>query len=154
MRISVVIMKLILIQDVPKIGRKYEIKEVKDGFARNFLMARNLAIPWTLEAEKSFSLKIKQAEETKKSRENDLEKNLDLLNDFKIIFSRKANNEGHLFAGIKSEDIVKFLEKEKGIIIPENILEMSQPIKTLGEHKIKARNKILTVEVQNEKTTK
>ena|SRR3989344_2122888 len=143
-------MKLILTQDVPKIGRKYEVKNVKDGFGRNFLMMRNLAVVWTPEAEKKLSEKIKMAHEVKKSKEEVLAKNLSSLKGFKITFHRSANQEGHLFAGVKNTDIIKFLEKEKRIIIPESVLEMEGPIKTLGEHKIKIQEYFLIVEVLRE----
>src|SRR5680860_1422432 len=100
-------MKVILLTDVPKVGNRYEVKEFKDGYARNVLIAKGLAILATPKA--LIDLNKKKSEMTNKKKEEDDTFN-SLLNNIKskkIILKVKANEKGHLFKGIGPRDVVK-----------------------------------------------
>lgn len=140
-------MKLILIQDVPKIGRKYETKDVRDGFGRNFLLARNLAILWDEKKEKECKARIETAKAGKIINDDLLSKNLAGLDGFKIIMSAMANKAGHLFAGVKAKDIADEIKKQHGIAVPESAIELEQAIKNTGIHKIKAGKSEFSLEI-------
>ncbi len=147
-------MKVILIKDVSGLGRKYDVKDVSDGYAHNFLIARKLAEPATLKKIEATKVKEKQVEQLKKVDENILEKNLQALEGLKVSIEEKANEKGHLFSGIHKEEIIKILKEKNHIEIPEGLIDLEQPIKETGEHKIsvlplgrKSKGREFTLEV-------
>jgi len=129
-------MKVILLQDVKKIGLKHTVKEVADGFAHNFLIPRGLAENATKDKlEKLEALKLSMDEERKV--QNDLlAKNLKTLKSAKIEISVKANEKGHLFKGIHADEIVKALKEKGHVDINEDMIDASLPLKEIGEFKI------------------
>lgn len=128
-------MKVLLLKDVPKFGRKYDIKEVSDGYARNFLFPKKLAEPATKDVvERVSKIKTQQAE-MKKVDENLLMKNVKALADTVITIQGKANEKGHLFAAIHKEEIISKLH-EVGISLPEGCIDLEKPVKETGEHAI------------------
>jgi large subunit ribosomal protein L9 len=143
-------MKIILLQDVVNVGKKYEMKNVSDGFARNFLIPRKLAKIATTQTIQEIELTKKQGLKEKEIQQNLLEKNMDSLQDLKISIKEKANEKGHLFASIDSKDINKILKKEHHLEIPSEIIELEKPIKQIGEHKIKVGDKEFTLVVSNQ----
>lgn len=134
-------MKVILLQDVPNVGRKYEVKNVSDGYARNFLFPRKLAEIATTKAIQALELKKKQLEEEKKIQQDLLKKNLEALNGIKISIKEKTNEKGHLFAAIHQKEIAKILKEQKHIEIFEEMIELEKPIKEIGEYEIKVKDK-------------
>ncbi|HEY4475587.1 MAG TPA: 50S ribosomal protein L9 [Candidatus Paceibacterota bacterium] len=120
-------MKILLLQDVKGIGRRMEVKEVKDGYARNFLIPQKLAMPATSEA-----LSIKKGEELKlEAIREQSKKSAEALQKMTLEFVVKTGGKGEVFGSIKADDIKKALE-EKGIKAHGIILE--KPIKSLGDH--------------------
>lgn len=134
-------MKVILLQDVPNVGRKYEVKNVSDGYARNFLIPRNLAQIATTQTIQAIETKKKQLEQEREIHKDILEKNIESLSGVRLEIKEKANEKGHLFAGINKEEIAIILKEQKHIEIPSNIIELKQPIKEIGEYKIKVKDK-------------
>ena len=130
-------MKVVLKQDVVDLGQKGEIKEVKPGYARNFLFPRNLAVPAdSNKAQELFS--ARQKDESKKQNQIALVKRtIAESQGAKLFFKRKASSEGKLFAGVKIVEIVKELEKLTGLK-PEALTPRTS-IKKIGEHKFQAR---------------
>lgn len=134
-------MKVILLQDVPSVGKKYEIKNVSDGYARNFLIPRKLAQIATTQAIQLVETKRKQLGQEKEIQKDILEKNIESLGGVRLEITEKANEKGHLFAGVNKEEIAKILKEQKHIDIPAEIIELEQPIKEIGEYKIKVKDK-------------
>lgn len=130
-------MKVILLKDVNNLGKAWDIKDVSDGYARNFLFPNKLAEIATSDLiKKSQELKA----ETIKKAEADLEKAeklADELDDFVIKIKAKANAEGKLFGSIKPEMIRDVLISEKLNIdsIPAKNIS-TENIKEIGEHKV------------------
>jgi len=146
-------MRIILLQDVENLGKKYEVKEVADGYARNFLIPKGLAkiatkenLKW-LENQKEIEVK-KAEEELKKVQE--IATNIDGQ---EIIISVKVGEEGQLFESITSQKIYEKL-KELGFEIKKSQIDLPEPIKELGEypvkikfeHNLEAEIKIIVVE--------
>lgn len=140
-------MKVILLQDVPNVGKKYEVKNVSDGFARNFLFAQKLAEIATTQSIQTIDKKKKQDEQKKEIGKDLLGKNIEALEGLKMSIKEKTNGKGHLFAGIRAKEIVKILKEQKNIGIPEEIIEIEKPIKEKGEHKIKVKGKEFILEI-------
>lgn len=131
-------MKVILIQDVKDVGKKYEVREVKDGFAKNFLFPQKLAKPAT---EENLAWLEKQKEKIAKKAEEELKKTQELASQIdgqEIIFSVKVGREGELFESITPQKIAEKL-KQLGFQVKKQQIDLAQPIKELGEFPIKIK---------------
>jgi large subunit ribosomal protein L9 len=129
-------MKVILLKDVAKIGKKYDIKNVADGYAVNLLIPKKLAIPATAEAVKNINTIKSKDEGDRKIQEELLVKSLKDLENSNIVIKEKANEKGHLFAGIHKEELAKEIEKQTRIAVSPSFINLEHPLKTTGEHKI------------------
>lgn len=129
---------MILLKDVPKIGKKFEVKEVKDGYARNFLIAKDLAKPATEEALKWLEV---QREITEKKAEEDLKKSQDLassMDEMELTISVKVGDKDELFEAINAKKISEKL-KEQSLNIDKEQIDLKEPIKELGEFPVKIK---------------
>jgi large subunit ribosomal protein L9 len=129
-------MKVILLKDVPNVGHKYEVKEVSDGYATNYLLARKLAEVATQGAVKSLELRRKQQAQQTKIDKDLLSKTLSALDGIAITISEKANEKGHLFSQVHKEEVIKALKDQKNIELEPEMIDLDKPIKEVGEHKI------------------
>jgi large subunit ribosomal protein L9 len=129
-------MKVILLKDIPKIGKKYEVKNIADGHARNFLIPRKLAVFASADAIRRTELeRIRRAEE-EQIHSDLLLKNMKELNGKTIGIKAKANEKGHLFAGIDRGEIVEAIRRQERLDIPVEVVELKKPIKETGEHNV------------------
>lgn len=129
-------MKVILLNNVKGSGKKYEVKEVSDGYAMNFLLPNKLAERATPERIKHVEeLKLGQFEEGQVQADL-LEKNLKTLSKIQLEITEKANNKGHLFKGITPEIIVGELQNQVHIELPADVIVLEKSIKEIGEHTI------------------
>ena len=127
-------MKIILLKDIAKVGKRHEIKNIADGHAQNFIIPRGLGIPAT-------DANIRKIESMKSASDADrsvqealLSKNLEALGEITVTLSGKANEKGHLFAGIHKDEIVEAVKKQSNIIIHGDFLVLDKPIKETGNH--------------------
>ncbi|MFA6315005.1 MAG: 50S ribosomal protein L9 [Candidatus Paceibacterota bacterium] len=129
-------MKIILLKNIAKLGKKYDVKDVSSGHAINMLIPQGLAIEATVSAIKNMNMR-RSAEEGEVRVQTDLMlKNIVDLQDVTLEIAGKANEKGHLFAGIHREEIVKELAKQHNLIIDPSFIVLDQPIKEVGEHEI------------------
>lgn len=128
-------MKIVLLQDVKGLGKKGEIKEATEGYARNFLFVKKLAEVATESALKKIAgIQKKQTEKY----QLDLEKTqvlADQLTEKAIVILVKAK-DGKLFGSVQAKDIIKELKKEN-IILSEKSIILENPIKELGEYEVR-----------------
>ena len=127
-------MKVLLIKDVKGLGKAGEIKNAKDGYARNYLIPKGFAKLATDEV-------IKQWQEEQKKKEEELKTELDKLNKLKekiqntkIIIKHKLGANGHLYGAITNKEVAEHL-KEKGIEIDKKQIDIKQ-IKAVGEYSV------------------
>jgi len=129
-------MKVILLQDIEKVGKKFEVKEAADGYARNFLFARNLAKKATPKAlewlEMQKELVLKKAEEELKTTQ-DLASSLD---DLEVPIAVKVGEEGQLFESINAQKIAERL-KEMGYEVGKGQIKLENPLRETGEFLVK-----------------
>ena len=129
-------MKVILLQDVERVGKKFEVKEAAAGYARNFLFARNLAKKATPEAlewlEMQKELVLKKTEEELKNTQ-DLASSLD---DLEVPITVKVGEEGQLFESINAQKIAERL-KEMGHEVKKSQIKLENPLKETGEFLVK-----------------
>jgi len=131
-------MRVILLQDIDKLGKKYDIKEVKDGYARNFLIPKGLAKPATQEVLKW--LEIQKEIEARKA-EKELKKIQEIasaIDDQEVIIPVKVGEENQLFESVTAQKISEKL-KEMGFEIKRTQIDLEKPIKELGEFPIKIK---------------
>lgn len=140
-------MKIILTQDIAGVGRKGEVKNVSDGYARNFLLKNKLGQIATPSAIASAEKLKKQTEQDREVMQNILEKNIKGLKDLKVQLKAKANEKGHLFSIIHPDEISKALKEQHHLDIPSKFIEIEKPIKKLGEHTIKAKHQEFILDV-------
>ncbi len=132
-------MKVILLKDVRKIGKKFEVKDVSDGYALNFLIPNKLAEISTAKSLKKLESLKSLAEADRKIQEDLLMKNLKSLEGVTLTLTESANDKGHLFKGVHKEEIIAELKKQASIdMIPEYIV-LDKPIKEVGEHTIEVK---------------
>jgi len=130
-------MKIILLKDVKKIGKKYEIKDVSDGFALNMLIPKGLALPATTGNINTIEMKRKNNLFEIIKNNTELEEALKRIKNITVELKGKVNDIGHLFAGIHKENITEAIQKQYGInLSPEHII-LDKPIKEVGEHDVK-----------------
>ena len=128
-------MKVILKEDVQNLGQQGDVVEVKSGYARNYLMPQKLAILFTKQQKKSIE-EAQIVEKRKLEREKDkLESVLKQVEDLNLSLKMQSEEDDKLFGSVTKLDIVKLLE-ENGITIDKKYIDLSSPIKTLGEHKV------------------
>jgi large subunit ribosomal protein L9 len=128
-------MKVILQKDVPNLGDAGDIKEVANGFARNYLLPNKLVIAANESSKKAMDHQAKLVKIKKEKRRKDSEKIVSNISGIELIMPVKVGEEGKLFGSITSMDIAKQL-KEKGFDVDKRKILLDTPIKHEGEFKI------------------
>ena len=128
-------MRIILLQDIEHLGRKYDVKDVADGYARNFLLPRKLvelATPAAIKQAEALRKKLEaEAEETLKRAEELAGK----LDGFELRIAEKANEANTFFASITAAKIAEAL-KENGFAVEKDHVTLPEPIKDPGEYDV------------------
>ena len=132
-------MKVILQQDVKGQGKKGQLVEVSEGYARNFLLPRKLAIPATTDAINTMNLKEKarRAEEARQKAE--AQAVAEKLKECQVKLTAKAGNGGRLFGAVTTKEISEGLKAQYDIDIPKQKLVLDDPIKAFGSYQEKAK---------------
>jgi large subunit ribosomal protein L9 len=144
-------MKVVLVRDVPRVGKAGEVKDVADGYARNFLLRRNLALPATPPAMKEVESRLKKEGQEEQCRADELSKLAQQLEGITLTFSIKAKAvEGErLYGSIRDSQIAEELTKLTGSGIDRVMVGLEAPIRTLGTHELTVRlSKDLTPKVK------
>ncbi|MEW6088640.1 MAG: 50S ribosomal protein L9 [bacterium] len=128
-------MKVILIQDVEKLGNRGKIVEVKEGYARNFLIPKKLALPATASNIKRYEIEKARFEKLEKQKIEDAESLAAKIENLSISIARKCGEEDKLFGAVTSADIQAALEGQ-GIIIDKRNINLEEPLKSLGVYNI------------------
>jgi large subunit ribosomal protein L9 len=129
-------MKVILLDNIKGIGKIGDIKDVSDGYARNFLFPRKLGKPASDGAAKELEgLKAKKIEALAMAKEQS-EELARKLSDIAVVLQGKSNEKGKLFSAITAADIANAVSKEAGVHIPAEAVALDEHIKTIGEHSV------------------
>lgn len=148
-------MKVILLQDVRAQGKKGQMIQVSDGYARNFLFPKKLAVEATADA-----VNAKKNADAAAARRIELEKAdaramQEKLESCKVTITAKAGTGGRLFGSVTSKEISEALKAQFGMEIPKGKLQLAEPIKSFGSFQVKAKlyaeiNGSITVQVVEE----
>lgn len=139
-------MKVILLKDVKGTGKKGELKEVSDGYARNFLIKKKFAV-------EANNTNVKELDEKQKSKERKAQIEYEeavllgkQMGDVNIVIEAKAGEGGRLFGSITSKEIAEQLKKQKNIDVDKRKITLDEPIRSLGSRfvEIKIHSKVTT----------
>ncbi len=132
-------MKVILTQDVKSQGKKGQLVDVSDGYARNFLLPKKLAVIATAENLNT----MKQQEKARKAQEAaekaEAEATAKKLNDMTVNIAAKAGEGGRLFGAVTAKEVSEALSEQYGVNIAKTKLVLDEPIKACGGYQIKAK---------------
>jgi large subunit ribosomal protein L9 len=129
-------MKVVLLEDVANLGNRYEIKNVSDGFALNFLIPQKKA---KFADEKTISEiegKKAQSEALRKEMTDKILGEISKAKGKEIKVTAKASKAGHLFAGLDTSKIAEILSNEFGVNLKPSNVKLDSPIKEIGEHEV------------------
>ena len=131
-------MKVILMTDVPALGQRGETRDVANGYARNFLLPRKLAVPAT-------PANLKNVEHLKRQRAREEERALETakataerIEGLTLAVTARASEDGRLYGSVSAQDVVEFLERHK-ISVEKRRVAMDEPIKAVGDYKVLVR---------------
>jgi large subunit ribosomal protein L9 len=131
-------MKIILKEDVKSIGSMGQTVDVSDGFARNYLVPRGLAVEANVKNIKSLEHEKKVIQEKAKKVKNSVQDLADRLANMTVVIKTKAGEEGKLFGSVTTMDIAEQL-KNQGIEIDKKKISLDEPIKRLGTYAVNLR---------------
>ena len=129
-------MKVILQQDVKGQGKKGQMIEASDGYARNFLLPRKLAVPATAENVNTMKMQEKAKEAAEKA---EAEATAAKLKELTVKVVAKGGNGGRLFGAVTSKEIADALQAQHGIAIPKTKIVQDEPIKAFGGYELKVK---------------
>ena len=132
-------MKVIFQQDVRGQGKKGELKEVSDGYARNYLLPRNLAVEANKDNLNALALKEKAKKAQEAKEKAAAMENAQRLRDIVTTIRAKAGANGKLFGAVTSQEIAEALKEQHGIEVEKQKLVQSEPIKSFGSYEVKCK---------------
>lgn len=129
-------MKVILLQDVEGLGKAGDLKDVANGYARNFLLPRHLAAGATPALIANHQQRI-AAEQRKLEKQAELNRQqADRLSQVSLTFKARVGRQGRLYGSITSQDIAAGLRESEGIIIDRRLIDLPSPIRTVGTFEV------------------
>ena len=131
-------MKVILLDDVAKVGRRGEVRDVSDGYARNYLIPKKLALSASAGNLKNLDTLKRQQDDKAARVKSDAEALRARVEALVYEERRQASEEGKLFGSVTSQDVAEFLDAQ-GLKIERRRIHLEEPIKTLGEHTVPVR---------------
>lgn len=132
-------MKVILKADIKGVGKKDQVIEASDGYARNFLFPKNLAVEANADNMNKWKAK-KQSKQYQKQQEKEEAIHIaDKLSKISLKIKVKAGGNGKIFGGVSSKEIAEMLKKEYQMEIDKKKIDLKEPIKTLGERKVEIK---------------
>jgi len=131
-------LKVILLDDIPKLGRRGEIRDVSDGYARNYLLPQKLALLATQANRRNFEQINTRQEAKAATARAQAETRARTIETLTLSLSRQASEEGRLYGSVGVQDLVAFLA-QNGISVERRRVELAEPIKSLGEYTVPIR---------------
>lgn len=132
-------MKIVLLENVKKLGKKDEIIEVSDGYARNVIIPKKLGLPATAENLNNVRLKNKNKEKKEENLRNIAEKNKEIIEKAKYVVSIKAGANGKTFGSITSKEISESIKNVSNIEVDKKDILLDESIKNVGTYDVKVK---------------
>ncbi len=128
-------MKVILTADVDKLGKSGELKDVTEGYARNYLIPRSLAVPAAGGAYRAWQHDIASREEKRRREREEAEITGNRINSTTLTMGVKVGEGGKLYGSITAKEIADALGR-RGIVVDRHKIELDEPLKALGTYKV------------------
>ncbi|MDD2585080.1 MAG: 50S ribosomal protein L9 [Syntrophomonadaceae bacterium] len=132
-------MKVILQQDVKKLGKEGEVKEVQEGYARNFLLPKGLAIQANQANLKENQERTTKAEKKKEKQKKSAETLKGKVDGKTVTIKAKTGGGDKLFGAVTAKEIAEVLKKQLGVDVDKKKIEIGEPIKHLGKYPVKLK---------------
>ena len=132
-------MKVILKADIKGVGKKNEVINASDGYARNFLFPKNLAVEANAENMSKLKAQNESTQFRKDTEKEDAKKIAEKLTKIMVKVQVKAGENGKIFGGVSAKDISENLEKQHNIKIDKKKIDLKETIKNLGIHTVDAK---------------
>lgn len=129
-------MKIVLRQDVPKLGEAGTIQTVADGYARNYLIPKGMAVVATPGEIKTAEHNMKVRERKVSRQEEQLQSLADKIQGARLEFTARAGDQGRLFGSVTTNDIAEQLNGKIGEEIDRRKIQLTEPLRTIGEHEV------------------
>lgn len=129
-------MKVIFLQNIKGVGQIGDVKDVNDGYGRNYLLPRKLAKQATPQGLKEAELLREKREVIMKEQSNKAKEVAEKLKDITLEMSEKTNEKGKLFASVGKKEISHKLKEKTGVQVEDDMIQMDDHIKTIGEHTV------------------
>jgi len=132
-------MRVVLTQNVANLGKVGDVKDVADGYGRNFLIPKGMAVLATVSSLKNVD-ELRRAEAKKMAKRlQGAEEQANVLNQLNLHFKARAGEEGRLYGSITNADIAEAIKAQTSLDIDRRRIELDEPIRTLGEHTVEVR---------------
>lgn len=150
-------MKIVLRQDVPKLGEAGTIQTVADGYARNYLIPKGFAVLATDGEIKTAEHNLKVRERKVRREEEALQSLADKISGTRLEFTARAGEQGRLFGSVTTSDIAEQLQEKISEEIDRRKIQLTEPLRTVGEHEVEIHlvgrlRPAITVAIQAEQT--
>lgn len=132
-------MKVILLEDVKSLGKKGQIVNVSDGYARNMIIPRKLGLEATEKNLNDLKLKQKHEEKVAAQKLQDARQMASDLEKIQITVAMKAGEGGKVFGSIAAKEIAQAAKDQHGLDLDKKKIQLSEPIKTFGMHEVPIR---------------
>jgi large subunit ribosomal protein L9 len=145
-------LKVILASDVENLGNRGDVISVADGYARNFLIPKGIAMPATKGALRQAEIMQKARLEREQRAKEEAASKVATLGSQPVYISARAGEGGRLFGSVTKSDVARAVEEQQGEAIDRHKIMLEDPIRTLGTHQIEVKlheevNALVTVEV-------
>ena len=132
-------MNVVFLKDVPNVAKAGEVKNVPDGYARNYLIPNNLAAPATAKVISQMEAQARAHEKKQAQMEAEYRQTAEQLSKMNLIIKAKVGAKNRLFGSITGADIAKELEATAGLVVDKRKIELSEPIRELGAFDVTVR---------------
>jgi len=129
-------MKVIFLQDVPNVAKAGDIKEVADGYGKNFLIPKKLALLATPSTTSTFETQRRIRAQKQRQTESEINELAQQLEGKEVILKAKAGAKDRLYGSITSADIASELQNATGLVVDKKKIELDEPIRQLGSYEV------------------
>jgi large subunit ribosomal protein L9 len=131
-------MKIILMEDVPSLGRRGDVRDVATGYARNFLLPKKLALPASAANLQNLDHLKRQRDRAEARARDEAQVAARQIEGLTLAMATRASEDGRLYGSVSAQDIVEFLEKHQ-LPVEKRRVQLEEPIKMLGEYRVPIR---------------
>jgi len=132
-------MKVVFLEDVPNVAEAGEMKEVADGYGRNFLIPRKLAVLADAKAANIIEARLKKKARIQAETEAEMRELAQQMEGKEVVLKARSGAKGQLYGSITNADIAEGLSKSTGLVVDKRVIELEEPIRQVGSYEIAIR---------------